>query len=289
MDAPKPSTLKRIAGARPSRFLRIVVLKWIDDNILRLSAGLAFYAVFSLAPLLVIVLHIAGWAVGDDTVRAQVTHQVQEMMGDKPANVVFDMIKGTYHPRKSLIATYIGVFSVLFGATSLFAELQHSLNVIWRQDDQKPRGGIINWIQGRLISAGMVLAILILLLASLVFAALMSAASNFMAEHLHVSFSAWGLMGFSVALVGEILLFALIFKALPHVRMKWGDVWWGAIVTAVLFEAGKWVVGWYLGSGLVGDYGATGSVVLLLLWVYYSAIIVLTGAVLTQVRARRIV
>ncbi|HWB06344.1 MAG TPA: YihY/virulence factor BrkB family protein [Verrucomicrobiales bacterium] len=271
---------------RPFRILRDAIRKWMGSNIMHLSAALAFYATFSLAPLLVIILSIAGWTAGDEMVREQLYTQLSDLMGPRASMTVREMTDHVFRPGRSTLAAVIGIGTVIFGATSLFTELQHSLNRIWHTPDKPPPEGIIPWLQGRLLSAGMVLVVLFLLLASLLFTALFSAASGFMASHLHFSLPVWGVMGFIIALGGEMLLFSVIFKVLPHVKLRWKDVWWGAITTALLFEGGKWVVGWYLGSGLVAyAYGTAGSIVLLLLWVYYSAIIVLTGAVLTQVRA----
>jgi membrane protein len=286
MDAAKPLVVKEVRGAHSLRVLRATVCKWMDSHILHLSAALAFYTVFSLAPLLVIVFGIAGWAVGDDVVQAQVYHKLSDLMGPKATESVQEMVKSSMKEGRGVMATLVGIGAALFGATSLFMELQHSLNRIWHTPDKPEPSGLIPWLEGRLISAGMVLVVLFLLLVSLLFTAIFSAASSFMTARLHLSFPLLGPMGFIIAVGGEILLFALIFKVLPHIKLRWRDVWWGAIVTTILFEAGKWFVGWYLGSGLITlEYGAAGPVVLLLLWVYYSAIIILSGAVLTEVRA----
>jgi membrane protein len=270
-------------GVRSISILRDAVRKWMGTHILHLSASLAFYAVFSIAPLLVIVLSIAGWTVGEEVVRGQIYHQLTDLMGQQASEAVREMLERPPKTGGGVMSTLLGIGTVIFGATSLFAELQHSLNRIWHTPDKPPPEGIIPWLEGRLISAGMVLVVLFLLLLSLMFTALFSFASGFMTTRLHFTLPVWGLMGFVIALGGEILLFALIFKVLPHIKLRWKDVWWGAIVTALLFEAGKWVVGWYLGSGMVAS--AAGPIVVLLLWIYYSAIIILSGAVLTQVRA----
>ncbi len=287
MDAAKPLALKRARrGAHSWSILRESVRKWMDTHILHLSASLAFYTVFSITPLLVIVLSVAGWAVGDDLVSEQVYRQLNELMGPDASRKIHEMVDSARDHGRSLAATLVGIGTALFGATSLFMELQHSLNRIWHTPDKPPPEGIIPWIEGRLLSAGMVLVVLFLLLVSMLFTGLFSAASGFMSARLHFSLPVWGVMGFLIAVGGEILLFALIFKVLPHVKLKWRNVWWGAVVTALLFEAGKWVVGWYLSSGLVSaSYGAAGPIMLLLVWVYYSAITILTGALVTQVRA----
>ena len=275
------------------RLFTETALKWNDDNVLRLSAALAYYAIFALAPLLVIVVSLAGVAFGDEAVRGQLDEQLRGLMGSKAAATVQDMVAGATPAKKSLIATGIGIFMLIFAATSLFAELQHSLNVIWGTEKQSDRShsmlrdGIIAWLRGRLLSLGMVLVILFLLLISLIFTGLFS----FLASHLtamsNLPVPLWGWMGFGVSLVCEVVLFALLFRVLPDIKSPWPHLWWGAGTTALLFEVGKWGLGLYLSSPVVASsYGAAGSIVLLLLWVYYTAIIILTGAELTQVRSR---
>jgi membrane protein len=275
------------------RLLRETALQWKNDNILRLSAALAYYAIFALSPVLVIVLSLAGSAFGDEAVRGQLDEQLRGLMGDRAASTVQDMVASAMHPRKSVIATVLGIIMLVFAATSLFAEMQHSLNVIWGAEKQSDPGssllrdGIVSWFRTRLLSLGMVLVILFLLLVSLVFTGVFA----FLASHLRaistLPVALWGLLGFVISCGGEVMLFALLFKVLPDVKFAWRHVWWGAITTAALFEAGKWALAWYLGQeAVVSSYGAAGSIVLLLLWVYYTAIIILTGAELTQVRAR---
>lgn len=301
MDAPKSPPVSRQRGGRFRRFFRLpfrrlvteTAIKWNNDNVLRLSAGLAYYAIFALSPLLVIVLSLAGIAFGEDAVRGQLDDQLRGLMGSKAAASVQEMVAGAMQPKKSLIATGIGIFMLIFAATSLFAEMQHSLNVIWGTEKQSDRSssmlrdGIISWLRGRLLSLGMVLVILFLLLVSLIFTGVFS----FLASHLtavsNLPVPLWGWLGFAVSLVCEVVLFALLFKVLPDIKSPWRHIWWGAGTTALLFEAGKWALGWYLGSPAVStSYGAAGSIVLLLLWIYYTSIIILTGAELTQVRSR---
>ncbi len=275
------------------RLLSETALQVNNDNVLRLSAALAYYAIFALAPLLVIVLSVAGSAFGDEAVRGHLDDQLRGLMGAKTAATVQDMVTGAMHPRQSVIATVLGIGMLIFAATSLFAEMQHSLNVIWGSEKQSDHGssllrdGIISWLRTRLLSLGMVLVILFLLLVSLVFTGVFS----FLASHLKAISSLpvpfWGFIGFVVSFGGEVMLFALLFKVLPDVKFPWRHVWWGAATTAALFEAGKWALAWYLGQeAVISSYGAAGSIVLLLLWVYYTAIIILTGAELTQARVQ---
>ena len=274
------------------RLIAETFVEWQDDNILRHSAGLAYYAIFALAPLLVILLSIAGAIFGEEAVRGQLYHELRDLMGAKAAAIVQDMVAGTLQPRRSVPATVFGIVMLIFAATSLFAEMQHSLNVIWGKERQSDRGpvwkqGVITWLRTRLLSLGMVLVILILLLASLVMTGIFSYIASRVEVVSDLPFPLWGWVGFFVSLGFEIILFALLFKGLPDVRFPWRHVWWGAGVTALLFEAGKWGLSWYLSSDLISSgYAAAGSVILLLLWVYYTSIIILTGAELTHVRVR---
>jgi membrane protein len=300
MDAAKPLAVKRGAAPRCGGVFRVplrrllaeTIREWQDDNILRHSAGLAYYAIFALAPLLVIVLSIAGAAFGPEAVRGQLNGELRDLMGEKAAATVQKMVAGAMQPKKSMVASVLGIVMLVFAATNLFAEMQHSLNVIWgkeRQSDRGPmlRNGIINWLRTRMLSLGMVLVILFLLLASLVLTGMFSYITAHLSVVSDLPFPLWGWSGFCVSLICEVALFGLLFKVLPDVRFPWRQVWWGATVTALLFEAGKWALSWYLSSDMIGSgYEAAGSIVLLLLWVYYTSIIILTGAELTHVRSR---
>lgn len=294
MNRPDSRWNRRTCRVPLRRLLVETALKWNTDNVLRLSAALAYYAIFALSPLLVIVLSMAGLAYGDEAVRGQLDDQLRGLMGPRAAATVQEMVAGAMQPKKSVIATGLGIFMLIFAATSLFAEMQHSLNVIWGTEKQSDstsgsllREGIVAWLRARMLSLGMVLVILFLLLVSLTFTGVF----GFLASHLTsvstLPVPLWGWLGFAVSVTGEVILFALLFKVLPDVKSPWRQVWWGASTTAVLFEAGKWGLSWYLSSEAVSSsYGAAGSIVLLLLWVYYTAIIILTGAELTQVRSR---
>lgn len=302
MDAAQPLAVKRKGRVPKVRaatvkvpFRRLIAetfREWQDDNILRHSAGLAYYAIFALAPLIAIVLSVAGAAVGEDAVRGPLYGELRALMGTEAAKIVQEMVVGSMQQKKSVVATVLGIGMLVFAATNLFAELQHSLNVIWGKERQSDRGpmlrtGIITWIRTRLLSLGMVLVILFLLLVSLVLTGVFSYITSHITLVSNLPFPLWGWTGFCFSLVCEVALFALLFKALPDVRFPWRHVWWGAGVTALLFEAGKWLLGWYLSSGLISSgYTAAGPIVLLLLWVYYTSVIILTGAELTHVRVR---
>lgn len=261
--------------------------EWSLHNVDRLSASLTFYAVFSLAPLLVVVLGVAGTFFSEQAVHGQVNHELEALMGPTVAAGVQGLVEAAVLPQPSALATWIGVAALFFMATSLFAELRHSLNVIWGVPDHAQRGGILGWLWSRMLSFAMVLVVLLLLLASLAFTGMFTFASTYAADHFFVPPRVWGWLGTGVALGGEIILFALVFKILPDLRLRWLHVWTGALVTAILFEAGKFGLGLYFAHGpSTSAYGAAGSLFLFLLWIYYNAVIVLTGAEFTQVNAR---
>jgi membrane protein len=263
--------------------LETTAREWSVHNVDRLSAALAFYAVFSLAPLLVIVLAVAAAFFGEQAVHGQVDNELEALMGREVAAALQGMVSTAISPQRSSLATVTGVAMLFFASTSLFTEMRHSLNVIWGVADHAQRGGILGWIWSRALAFAMVLVVLVLLLASLVFTGVFAFASTYAADRFFVPPWVWGGLGTGLALAGEIVLFALVFKILPDLRLPWGPIWTGAVVTALLFEAGKFGLGWYLSRGPVASiYGAAGSIVLFLLWVYYNAVIVLTGAEFTQ-------
>lgn len=274
------------------RLFMETAVKWTEHNVLRHSAALAYYAIFAMAPLLVIVLSVAGIAFGEEAVRGQLDDQLRGLMGPRAAETVQDMIVSAMQPKKSVVTTAVGIVMLIFAATSLFAEMQHSLNVIWGTERQSDSGslireGIVSWFRARLLSLGMVLVILLLLVVSLIFTGIFGFLTSHLTPISHFPVFLWGWMGFTLSLAGEVVLFALLFRVMPDVKSPWRHVLWGAGTTAVLFEAGKWALSWYLSTEAVASsYGAAGSIVLLLLWVYYTSIIILTGAELTQVSSR---
>ena len=270
------------------RLFHEIVAKWSQDNVMRMSAALAYYAVFSISPLLIIVLSTAGYFFGQDAVRGQLNNELTDLMGEKAALSVQEMVKSASHPQQSLVATAVGIATLVFGATGLFVEMKDALNTIWGLERIKVRGSIWGFIRTRLLSFGMVVVILFLLLVSMVLTAVFAYMSQFFAGHLNLPPAVWGWMGFGVALTCEIILFGVLFMVLPDAKNPLLDVWVGAGVTALLFEAGKWALAWYLGrESTASSFGAAGSLVVLLMWIYYSAMIVLTGAEFTQAMANR--
>ena len=269
------------------RFLREAAADWSEDRIPRLSAALACYAVFSISPLLILVLNLASNFFGGDAVRGQLEGQLQGLMGDKAASVVQEMVRSTIQPRQSLFAAVTGIVTLLVGATALFAEMREAMCQIWHTSSRSCSNGGLTWLRSRLLGLVMVMAILALLVLSLIATGVFA----FVTEHMPAGYIPWAKLwlvaGFLISIAGEVLLFAIMFKVLPSNTCPWRFIWGGAIGTTILFEAGKWGLGWYLGRESTASlYGAAGSVVLLLLWIYYSAMIVLTGAELTQAYSR---
>jgi len=260
---------------------------WKEDDALSLGAALAYYTVFSLAPLLVVVIAVAGLAFGREAVEGQLVHQIDGLIGRQGAEAVQTMIAHTARTGSGGLAAVIGLVTILFGASGVFTQLQKSLNKIW-EVEPRPDQGISGLVRARALSFGMVLAIGFLLLVSLIAAAALAALDTYLTGLLPGLETLLQVLSFLLSLALVTLLFAMIFRYLPDVRIAWRDVWLGALVTSLLFAVGKVLIGLYLGhSSTASSYGAAGSLVVLLLWIYYSAQILFFGAEITQVHARR--
>jgi len=263
--------------------------EWLQDKAPQLGAALAYYTVFSLAPLILILLAIVGVIFRDDPAGAwdKITQQMGYFLDPSALQVVQGIAQKASQPGKSTIATIIGIALALFGATGVFGQLQDALNTIWGVK-AKPAQGIFGFLRARFLSFAMVAGICFLLLVSLAIEALLKGFSHYVQSMLPggivVAVGVYLIFDFAVV----VLLFAMIFKFLPDVRIQWRDVWIGAVMTAILFLIGKWLLGLYLGSGAAGSaYGAASSLITLLLWIYYSSQILLFGAEFTQVYAQR--
>ena len=256
---------------------------WWNDNVPRLGASLSYYTLFALAPVLIIAIAIAGFFFGPEAVRGEVVGQVRGLMGEEGARAVQAMLEGAAKPAASRIATAAGLFTFFLGATGAFLELQTALNGIWRV---KPKEGGKWWkdlVIQRMISFGLVIAVGFLLLVSLVVSAGLAALNRYVGAMFPAMAELWNALNLLVSFGVVTLLFGLVYRVLPDVDLAWRDVWLGAVVTAMLFTVGKAVIGLYLGtSGVASAYGAAGSVLVLLIWVYYSAQIVLLGAEFTR-------
>jgi len=268
-------------------FLREVVQKWSNDNALTLGAALAYYTVFSIAPLLVLVIAVAGLVFGRAAAQGEIVTQIQGMLGTAGAELIESMIKRASEPASGVIATVVSLVTMFFGASGVFGQLQGSLNRIWGADTQRRRG-MKGQLQRRAASFSMILGVGFLLLVSLALSATISGLHGVIDEYLTVPSELLSVANLSVSFLIITALFAMIFKALPDARIEWRDVWLGAAVTAVLFTIGKSLLGIYLGrAGVTSVYGAAGSLVLVLLWVYYSAQLLFLGAEFTEVYSRR--
>jgi len=266
--------------------LRQTVLSWIDNDAPSMGAALAYYTLFSLAPLMLIVLSLGGMLFGADAARGEVEAQLAALMGTAGARAVQDLLASVRQPVEGSLATVLGVGLLLLGATSVFAELQSALDRIWHAEDHWRAGAWLTLLRTRLLAFGLILAIAFLLLVSLLFSASLALLGHWVGP----VFGAWStLAALSNALAAFALLtalFALIYKMMPRARVQWEDVWTGALFTATLFSFGRYLIGLYIGrSGIVSGFGAAGSLVVILLWVYYSAQIFLLGAQFTWVYA----
>jgi membrane protein len=260
---------------------------WWDDNVPRLGASLAYYTLFAMAPILVIAIGVAGLVFGPDAVRGEVVGQIRGLVGQQGAVAVQGMLEHVAKPSSNVLATVIGVITAFLGATGAFIELQTALNAIWRVQP-RPGVNVAAFIRQRLISFGLVIGVGFLLLVSLVVSAGLAGFNNYLGKRYPALTTLWEASNVVVSLGVVTLLFAMVYKILPDVRLRWRDVWVGALVTAGFFSVGKQLIGLYLGtSSLASSYGAAGSVMVLLVWVYYSSQVVLLGAEFTRFYVER--
>jgi membrane protein len=255
---------------------------WVDDKAPSMGAALSYYTVFSIAPLLLIVISIAGLVFGEEAARGAIVAQLQGLLGEQSAQTIESVVEATNKPAQGVVGTVVGILLLLLGATTVFAELQSALDRIWHAPEREQPSGVWGWLQSRILSFGLILGIGFLLLVSLVVSAVLAAFGEWWGGFM----GGWDvlaqLLNFALSFVLVMVLFAVIYKFMPHVRIEWHDVWIGAAVTALLFTIGKHLIGLYIGkSGVTSTFGAAGSLVVLLLWVYYSAQIFLLGAEFT--------
>lgn len=267
--------------------LKDTIVKWLDDRAMSLAASLAFYTVLSLAPLLVVAVSLAGLVFGEAAARGEIVQQLRGMLGPEGGAAVESILAHSKEPGTNVLSAVIGIVVLLFGASGVFGELQDSLNAIWGVKS-KPGQGVMGIVKARFFSFAMVLGVAFLLLVSLLLSAALHALGVFLGNGLPGGVALWVGINFVVSFGVVTLLFALIFKVVPDVRIRWRDVWPGAAFTALLFTIGKSLIGLYLGRASVGSpYGAAGSLVVLVVWLYYSAQILFLGAEFTQVYAGR--
>lgn len=280
--------MKKLLSNLPT-ILKLSYQGWKEDKASRLSAALAYYTIFSLAPMLLIIIAVTGLFWQRDVVQSQLLNQIQGLVGAEGRTFVADLITSASHPAQGILATVVGIITLLIGALGVFNELHNALNTIWDVKEEETQGfveAVKKVIFDRLLSFTMILGIGFLLLVSLVISAALSAVQETIGNAIPVSEILLQLVNLIISIGVITVLFALIFKFLPDAEIAWRDVWLGAFVTSVLFSLGKFLIGLYLGnSAVASSFGAAGSLVLLLIWIYYSAQILLFGAELTQVYA----
>ncbi len=266
--------------------LKETVTDWLDDKAARLAAALAFYTLLSLAPLLVLAVSVAGLVFGEDAARGEVASQLSGLLGVQGAEAIQTVLANAKSPTSGILGTIVGLAVLLFGASGVFGELQGALDLIW-EVEPKPGRGVKGFLRDRFFSFTLVLGVGFLLLVSLVLSAMLAVMGAFLSSHLPGGEALWQVVNFGISIAVMTVLFALIFKVVPDVKIEWRDVWIGALATAALFTLGKFAIGLYLGRSSVGSpFGAAGSVVVLVVWVYYSTQILFFGAEFTQVYAR---
>ena len=261
---------------------KAAAVNWVHDYAQSMGAALAFYTMFSIAPLLLIVISVAGLVFGEEAARGEIFDQLQGMLGAPGALAVQGLLESVSRSPETGLATVFGLAFLFIGATSVFAELQDALDRIWRAPTRARSSGVWGLVRARLLSFGMILALGFQLTVSLAFSAGLAALN----KRWDPLFHGWGTMAYMIELALGVVLgmavFAIIYKTMPRVRVDWKDVWIGATVTSVLFLAGKFLIGAYIGrSNISSGFGAAASLVIVLLWVYYSAQIFLFGAEFT--------
>jgi membrane protein len=262
--------------------------RWIDDNPFQLGAALAYYTLFSMAPLLLMAIAVAGLVFSREASQNQIIGVTEDLVGVQSARAIQAIIESAgQRPDSGFFATAVGTILLLLGAAGVVGQLHDSLNTIWRVAPKTGRG-IRGFLQDRLVSYSMVLSVAFLLLVSLVISAVLTAITGIVGGFLPIDAATAHILDLVLSFAFITLLFAVIYKFVPDVEIAWGDVWIGAAVTSLLFSVGKYLIGFYLGhSAVTSIYGAAGSLVTLLLWVYYSSLMFFFGAELTQVYATR--
>jgi len=272
---------------RTGKLLKTAIKEWWAKDPFKESAVIAYYAIFSLPGLLVVIITIAGYFFGTDEVNNHVTLQISSALGADTAKQIQDMIVTASRSKNSVWASIIGVITILVGATGVFVQFQKSLNIIWEVKADKSKSGIWSLIRERLFSFGLLVAIAFIMMVSFIVTSLLSAMGDWLSSHFSDSLLVIiQIINFIVSGLIIALLFAIMFKFFPDAKVKWNHVWRGSIVTALLFIAGMYGLSLYFGKADPGNgYGAAGSVILILLWVSYSSMIVFYGAEFTHAYA----
>lgn len=279
--------MKSLKNSPLLQVLKETAVAWDEDNVARLAASLAYYTLLSIAPLIILAVAVAGLAFGQDAARQHIGGELAGVVGGGAATAIQSIAQNAHTPGTGILSIVVGVVVLLFGASGVFGELQSALNTVW-DVAPKPGRGIWGIVKDRFFSFTLVVGVAFLLLVSLVVSAALTWVGQVFSSALPGGATVWQALNFCISVLVVTALFALMFKTLPDVRIAWRDVWVGAAVTAALFTLGKFLLGLYLGSaGVASAYGAAGSIVALVIWVYYSSQVLLIGAEFTEVYARR--
>ncbi|MEA5523332.1 YihY/virulence factor BrkB family protein [Limnoraphis robusta] len=267
--------------------LRETFNEWQQDKVPILAAALSYYMIFSIAPLLILVIAVLGFIVGEQIAQEEVFTKLESLVGAENAVSIQTVLKNQFSPSSNIRATLVAIATILFGATTVFAQLKQALNMIWGVQP-KPGRGLKDFIKTRILSIFMVLGIGLILLLSVIISSVLSGTNEILEKYLFIPSFIWSLVDLAISFGLITLLFAQIYRVLPDVKIAWKDVGVGAAMTAVLFIIGKSFISLYLGhSSIASAYGAAGSFVVLLMWIFYSTQIFLFGAEFTQVWSRR--
>ena len=278
--------MKSLKDSGPYVVIKETLTAWDEDNVTRLAASLAYYTLLSIAPLIILAVAVAGLAFGEQAARQHISGELSGVVGAGAADAIESIVKNARAPGSGVLSIIVGVVVLLFGASGVFGELQSALNTVW-EVAPKPGRGIWGLVKDRFLSFTMVVGVAFLLLVSLIVSAALTWVGQVFASSLPGGAFVWQVLNFCISLAVVTALFALMFKTLPDVHIKWRDVWVGSAVTAALFTLGKFGLGIYLGSaGVSSAYGAAGSIVALVIWVYYSSQVLLLGAEFTQIYAK---
>ena len=268
-----------------SRLLKGTIDAWLDDRAMSLAAALAFYTLLSITPLLVVAVSVAGLLFGQSAARGEIAQQLRAIMGNDAGAAVESILAHSSATHANIIGTLVGLVVLFFGASGVFGELQDSMNAIWKVKP-KPGRPVMTILRARFLSFAMVLGVAFLLLVSFLVSAALNLVGQFMSSSLPGGVELWFVINFAFSFAVITLLFSLIFKVVPDAKLAFRDVWHGGAFTALLFTIGKTLIGVYLGkAGVASPYGAAGSLVVLVVWVYYSAQILFLGAEFTRVSA----
>jgi membrane protein len=260
---------------------KMTAKEWMDDNVPRLGAALSYYTVFSIAPLAIIAITIAGLVFNN--AQGQVMNEIKGLVGENGSEAIGSMMEAAQKPDRSVVATALGFVTLLFGAAGVFIQMKDAMNTVWNVEPDK-NGGIVKFIRKYFVSFSMVLGIGFLLLVSLILTAGLAFLGTYLEQYIPGLKPVMELVNFVVSFAVITVLFAMLFKFLPDTQIEWSDVWVGAALTSLLFTVGKFLLGFYFAkSHIASAYGAVGSLVLILLWVYYSSQILFFGAEFTQV------